>query len=106
MIRRPPRSTRTDTLFPYTTLFRSQCVAKLEQALAYAGRDLDRPGRRLQAPGDANEQRIADRLAQPRESMANRRLRQSQPVCGPCDATLFNECIEYAQKIEIQLVHE
>src|SRR3546814_5154496 len=29
MIRRPPRSTRTDTLFPYTTLFRSTlvCVA-------------------------------------------------------------------------------
>src|SRR3546814_4700530 len=26
MIRRPPRSTRTDTLFPYTTLFRSSCV--------------------------------------------------------------------------------
>src|SRR3546814_5009235 len=26
MIRRPPRSTRTDTLFPYTTLFRSQGV--------------------------------------------------------------------------------
>src|SRR3546814_5345627 len=27
MIRRPPRSTRTDTLFPYTTLFRSQQAA-------------------------------------------------------------------------------
>src|SRR3546814_11982045 len=27
MIRRPPRSTRTDTLFPYTTLFRSDEVA-------------------------------------------------------------------------------
>src|SRR3546814_13016282 len=27
MIRRPPRSTRTDTLFPYTTLFRSVGVA-------------------------------------------------------------------------------
>src|SRR3546814_17267334 len=26
MIRRPPRSTRTDTLFPYTTLFRSPLV--------------------------------------------------------------------------------
>src|SRR3546814_20239388 len=26
MIRRPPRSTRTDTLFPYSTLFRSGCV--------------------------------------------------------------------------------
>src|SRR3546814_3185130 len=27
MIRRPPRSTRTDTLFPYTTLFRSHAHA-------------------------------------------------------------------------------
>src|SRR3546814_5747107 len=27
MIRRPPRSTRTDTLFPYTTLFRSRASA-------------------------------------------------------------------------------
>src|SRR3546814_19931901 len=29
MIRRPPRSTRTDTLFPYTTLFRSDCAAAM-----------------------------------------------------------------------------
>src|SRR3546814_3934953 len=29
MIRRPPRSTRTDTLFPYTTLFRSGFAAGL-----------------------------------------------------------------------------
>src|SRR3546814_3470298 len=29
MIRRPPRSTRTDTLFPYTTLFRSTAHAVL-----------------------------------------------------------------------------
>src|SRR3546814_4608607 len=28
MIRRPPRSTRTDTLFPYTTLFRSSSAAE------------------------------------------------------------------------------
>src|SRR3546814_1601459 len=28
MIRRPPRSTRTDTLFPYTTLFRSPAQVK------------------------------------------------------------------------------
>src|SRR3546814_5910265 len=34
MIRRPPRSTRTDTLFPYTTLFLSQRLAKLWAALA------------------------------------------------------------------------
>src|SRR3546814_16141093 len=36
MIRRPPRSTRTDTLFPYTTLFRSQTpiVVQLVRALS------------------------------------------------------------------------
>src|SRR3546814_7720971 len=41
MIRRPPRSTRTDTLFPYTTLFRS--VAKP------AGHDLPVAERQLAA---------------------------------------------------------
>src|SRR3546814_15870848 len=29
MIRRPPRSNRTDTLFPYTTLFRSEAALQL-----------------------------------------------------------------------------
>src|SRR3546814_14789348 len=34
MIRRPPSSTRTDTLFPYTTLFRSQSwIGLVEQAV-------------------------------------------------------------------------
>src|SRR3546814_20165508 len=51
MIRRPPRSTRTDTLFPYTTLFRSldlgavvllqlDHVARLQLAEAVERRDL------------------------------------------------------------------
>src|SRR3546814_2165907 len=31
MMRRPPRSTRTDTLFPYTTLFRSVQLAAVEE---------------------------------------------------------------------------
>src|SRR3546814_15441829 len=37
MIRRPPRSTRTDTLFPYTTLFRSyldKAAQSIDEALA------------------------------------------------------------------------
>src|SRR3546814_13179233 len=33
MIRRPPRSTRTDTLFPYTTLFRSDRLAEIGRIL-------------------------------------------------------------------------
>src|SRR3546814_18438558 len=44
MIRRPPRSTRTDTLFPYTTLFRST-VAEFEVRYLELGTDPgnDRP---------------------------------------------------------------
>src|SRR3546814_13782676 len=34
MIRRPPRSTRTDTLFPYTTLFRSGELALVGEVVA------------------------------------------------------------------------
>src|SRR3546814_8702272 len=55
MIRRPPRSTRTDTLFPYTTLFRStagaQCRAFSPEAtpsgrVAAASRRVRTGGRR------------------------------------------------------------
>src|SRR3546814_11245710 len=35
MIRRPPRSTRTDTLFPYTTLFRSQVLREMLAMIVY-----------------------------------------------------------------------
>src|SRR3546814_10475223 len=35
MIRRAPRSTRTDTLFPYTTLFRSAVVGEVGPAIFY-----------------------------------------------------------------------
>src|SRR3546814_11528085 len=56
MIRRPPRSTRTDTLFPYTTLFRSRCLDGGRAALAGADADglLDRADEDLavaDAPG-------------------------------------------------------
>src|SRR3546814_6769010 len=43
MLRRPPRSTRTDTLFPYTTLFRSTSIIRawtrfsLDDRLSQAG---------------------------------------------------------------------
>src|SRR3546814_18431094 len=55
MIRRPPRSTRTDTLFPYTTLFRSR-----DAYLACPVLDLDfRKLRVVEQLGErANERRI------------------------------------------------
>src|SRR6056297_3282666 len=42
MIRRPPRSTRTDTLFPYTTLFRSACGTGWPDLRAPATAEADR----------------------------------------------------------------
>src|SRR3546814_4464972 len=61
MIRRPPRSTRTDTLFPYTTLFRSQHaqhhVEQRVDEVAQAGLDhvpgVDRPD--VQAPVERDQ---------------------------------------------------
>src|SRR3546814_10023853 len=44
MIRRPPRSTRTDTLFPYTTLFRS--YARLDRNGWIPACNAWKPGRR------------------------------------------------------------
>src|SRR3546814_6744853 len=58
MIRRPPRSTRTDTLFPYTTLFRSPlatgAVGRRSGAVGYL------PDRLPAVAGDVDAQR-ADR---------------------------------------------
>src|SRR3546814_15838531 len=46
MIRRPPRSTRTDTLFPYTTLFRSTFISNGQTAdlIAVVARTSAQPG--------------------------------------------------------------
>src|SRR3546814_3630331 len=85
MIRRPPRSTRTDTLFPYTTLFRSAGgLAVLERQIGatrsqhenlrtavlvdenltrarFLGlRHQEIDDDRLAAPGRANDQRVAN----------------------------------------------
>src|SRR3546814_12097748 len=52
MIRRPPRSTRTDTLFPYTTLFRS--AATVAGFFDYVTTELDVEGITV-SPGYAYE---------------------------------------------------
>src|SRR3546814_3582866 len=63
MIRRPPRSTRTDTLFPYTTLFRSLGAAPSAARGADAGRQ-PAPGvlpRGTAGRSDAGPARLAGR---------------------------------------------
>src|SRR3546814_10056818 len=70
MIRRPPRSTRTDTLFPYTTLFRSRLPVGVRHRGAPAGRALpdDRPGSRQ--PGPRSEEHTSELQSLMRTSYA------------------------------------
>src|SRR3546814_7666663 len=76
MIRRPPRSTRTDTLFPYTTLFRSpEGHARLS-------------GRRLDAAAIAGEEGC-----RPREISGDRRI-------GPHDAEISREIEEHTSELQ------
>src|SRR3546814_5225159 len=73
MIRRPPRATRTDTLFPYTTLFRSQCVAV--EHLFHVARE---PARRLGASGFRNSGQDCGEA----ECGEGGRPRPGEPPCG------------------------
>src|SRR3546814_15929833 len=67
MIQRPPRSTRTDTLFPYTTLFRDAVQAE-EDSTIVAPRIGTHPervqGRARQEIAEPRHQRRAEGLAQ------------------------------------------
>src|SRR3546814_4805182 len=70
MIRRPPRSTRTDTRFPYTTLFRSGAVGRDAARIADAPARIDLKfarafqiaaklvGRRRRRPGQRHDRTI------------------------------------------------
>src|SRR3546814_7906890 len=91
MIRRPPRSTRTDTLFPYTTLFRSQhqegaercragregrsdseALAEIMQADAECdgGRESNPVEFTAPAPPDGNQDDESERRYQPDHNIA------------------------------------
>src|SRR3546814_11196199 len=70
MIRRPPRSTRTDTLFPYTTLFRSERVHHLGE----------RPSSRKPRPFRKT----------PSQSSSNRRRERS--IAGWCPLRCSRRC--------------
>src|SRR3546814_8174275 len=105
MIRRPPRSTRTDTLFPYTTLFRSprggppqgraevdshhadhrrhepEGAAGPARAVRLRGERADRPDR-PDADDEPRRQRTGDRLPR-RVRLAERAARRLGPVPRP-----------------------
>src|SRR3546814_7273088 len=108
MIRLPPRSTRTDTLFPYTTLFRSRIGAppglyldgKRQESVggAIAGGE-QRAGR----DEDGNAQRACD--LPPRHSVerrVQRRRARVQPWLHPhrARAALFGRSEEHTSELQ------
>src|SRR3546814_11060376 len=77
MIRRPPRSTRTDTLFPYTTLFRSSFFSSVGSAFHACS-----PASELSASQPTSEDvspaiHIDSSLCAPRQSSTSCRDRKS-----------------------------
>src|SRR3546814_10359021 len=69
MIRRPPRSTRTDTLFPYTTLFRSHSLPDRSRGTARHWR-VPRAVRRGAARGTRSEEHTSELQSLMRNSYA------------------------------------
>src|SRR3546814_19356209 len=81
MIRRPPRSTRTDTLFPYTTLFRSITGATIDERGRFVG--CDWAGQRIIA-----EERGGDTTVVA-EGIAGKRFNRPADICNGPEGSLF-----------------
>src|SRR3546814_14826924 len=92
MIRRPPRSTRTDTLFPYTTLFRSRSGRERRpRQLGHAGAEEGAADRRRHGSRRRRQGGVDHHGAQ----YPNRRLAAADPLhvaadgCGLREAGLY-----------------
>src|SRR3546814_1997629 len=98
MIRRPPRSTRTDTLFPYTTLFRSdysgdllepeavlECIERAKALLAHTQAWLERHRPDLLG-GDRSEEHTSELQSLMRISYAvfclKKKKKQTTLICN------------------------
>src|SRR3546814_20104596 len=104
MIRRPPRSTRTDTLFPYTTLFRSRWPKVMRRV---AGYNLDIFHNQSERPYTTdNSVNLAHLLVGAEGTLAytrNLTLKLSEltraKVLGVVNFTTFRDAMEAAQHI-------
>src|SRR3546814_13795362 len=89
MIRRPPRSTRTDTLFPYTTLFRSFAVGVRLDLLDLAEIHDRRAVDALEIPGVEPLFQVLHRFA------------QDQAVVGGIDAHIVARGVDALDAVDV-----
>src|SRR3546814_11648798 len=95
MIRRPPRSTRTDTLFPYTTLFRSREIV------------LDDAAERLHREADAVQRpvaRVAHVEDQPVVLDRQEQVVRPRPPVGEGEAVLLDQIVDGDRALVLDLV--
>src|SRR3546814_4094174 len=89
MIRRPPRSTRTDTLFPYTTLFRSLAARNTRQKVASRFGVVQELAQLHAYPGRVHHTHVqAKQLAQ---AIERARVRAGQPHAVGTTAAIRSE---------------
>src|SRR3546814_7127256 len=117
MLRRPPRSTRTDTLFPYTTLFRSvgdhgraDALSRLRQHVHLPAQPDGQP--RISGPDtdDIQEPGGAIRRALSFWSVPNRRSTNgvyysNKTPCQVCATNVAHEVIRMLSSLQIGRAH-
>src|SRR3546814_15213685 len=96
MIRRPPRSTRTDTLFPYTTLFRSLRRYEPDHMLLRAAWEDART--RLTDVG-----RLADLLNRSNEAIVHKALDRVSPMSVPLMMIIGRESVRQEATEDMQI---
>src|SRR3546814_18150276 len=87
MLRRPPRSTRTDTLFPYTTLFRSVEAIDGAQGHPVVGSARGREASDAPSSPEPEPERRGDRLAPRLSDAAPPNRPVSNTICSAADST-------------------
>src|SRR3546814_6961551 len=104
MIRRPPRSTRTDTLFPYTTLFRSPTAARSSNP-GWLARSSDARGRCAilanAALGSGPTERTFDEVRERRRAGLPIQWRaQRRRACGRLPRRLRHRSEEHTSELQ------
>src|SRR6056297_3735861 len=87
MTRRPPRSTRTDTLFPYTTLFRSSDTSGLGRRACGVGGLVSKGGRIRRSEEHTSELQSLRRISYAVFCLTKKKLDQIMNFAAPVSGT-------------------
>src|SRR3546814_15356704 len=107
MIRRPPRSTRTDTLFPYTTLFRSTVFSSAAELggiqVEDQPKDMDRPSFiRMDPPGHTRQRKVVAPIVAPRYLVEMEKTIRER-TCRVLDELPRGEVFDWVDRVSIEI---